>query len=104
MRRGCVAKKKRTSRNLRAPSAIAAYTGFPIEGLCRIPTVYCKGDCEAAIDGCLGILAYSDTEIVLKTELGTCTIRGEGLSMADFLRDSLLVRGRLESIRWDCGR
>ena len=99
-----MAKKKRSPRGLRAASAIAAYTGFPIEGLCRIPTVYCKGDCEAAVDGCLGILVYSDTEIVLKTELGTCTICGENLSMADFLRDSLLVRGRIESIRWDGGR
>ena len=25
-------------------------------------------------------------------------------AMADFLRDSLLVRGRIESIRWDGGR
>ena len=99
-RRKRVTKKKRTSGGLRAMSAIASCTGFPIEGIVEIPTVYCKGDYEVTVDGCTGILVYSDTEIVLRTKRGTCTVCGEGLSMADFIRESLGIRGRIESIRF----
>lgn len=93
-----MAKKKHTSGKIRAAAAVAAFTGFPIEGICSIPTIYCKGDCEVAVDGCLGILEYSETQITLKTSIGTCTLCGEGLFMSDFIRDSLLVRGRIHNI------
>lgn len=91
-------KKKRGGGNLRA--MVASCTGFPMEGIADIPTVYCKGDREVTVDGCGGILMYSDAEIVLKTKCGTCTICGEALSMTDFLRESLTVRGTIACVRF----
>lgn len=91
-------KKKRASGDLRA--MVASCTGFPMEGIADIPTVYCKGNSEVTVDGCGGILMYSDTEIVLKTKCGTCTVCGAALSMADFLRESLTIRGTIESVRF----
>lgn len=90
--------KKRLSGKLRAASAFSACTGFPLEGLCDIPTIYCRGNQEAAVDGCMGILSYSDTQITLRTALGKCTICGNALSMSNFMRASLLIRGTIESI------
>lgn len=77
---------------------LSAFSGYPIEGLQRIPLLDCKWNREIQISGCTGILEYDDQTIVLKTIRGNCGICGEGLYMENFHRDTLTVYGNLHTI------
>ncbi len=81
--------------------ALSQLTGLPVEGLCAVPVLLCKGTLELQAEGCRSILEYSDTRIRLSMGKENLTIAGEGLSMSEFHRDCLTVRGRIVGLEWE---
>ena len=79
---------------------LAEFSGYPLEGLEIMPLLDCKWNREIQFYGCVGILEYDDTAIVLKTARGNCGIYGEGLYLENFHSDNLTVHGTIESIRF----
>ncbi len=82
-------------------NALSRLTGFPVEGLCNMPVFLCKGRAEVAVEGCRSILEYSDTRIRLHMGDDVLTVQGEGLSMSDFHRDALTIRGHIRGTIWE---
>jgi len=95
------------SRNKKKKSMIeqlSDFSGYPMEGLTTsIPLLDCKWNREIQVAGCVGILEYDDCRIVLKTKRGNCSIRGEGLYMENFHRDTLSVHGTICGIWFSDG-
>ncbi len=81
--------------------ALSHLTGLPVEGLCGVPVVLCKGTLELTAEGCRSILEYSDTRIRLSMGREKLTIGGEGLSLSEFHRDCLTVRGKIAMLQWE---
>lgn len=85
----------------RLASAIAGLTGFPPESLIDLPVLLCRGSMEILVEGCRSILEYSETRIRLDMGWQCVSVEGEALTMADFHRSCLTIRGRITGIRWE---
>ena len=85
----------------RLAAMLSDLTGFPVESLSDIPVLLCKGSCEMLAEGCRSILEYSENRIRLDMGKETLVIEGEKLTMSDFHRDTLTIRGSICSIRWE---
>ena len=79
---------------------MSAFSGYPVEGLQKIPLIDCKWNREVHVCGCIGILEYDEVKIVLKTQRGTCGFTGEDMYMENFHSDTLTVRGTIHTIRF----
>jgi len=77
---------------------LADFSGYPIEGLEKIPLFDCKWNREIRITCCTGVLEYDANKIVLHTKRGKCGIIGEGLQMENFRGDTLTIHGKICSI------
>lgn len=92
--------KKRNHKNVLA-AMLADLTGFPVESLSDMPVLLCKGSGEVLAEGCTAILEYGDTRIRLDMGRQILCVDGECLSMADFHRNCLTIRGSIRSIGWE---
>ena len=83
------------------PKVLAGITGAPLECLCDLPVLVCKSSVEILAEGCRSILEYGDTRIRLDMGWQCVVIEGESLTLADFQRNNLTIRGRIAGIRWE---
>ncbi len=81
--------------------ALSNLTGFPIEGLCDIPVLLCKGTMEVQVEGCRSILEYGDTRVKLNLGKEMLTVTGSALALSDFHRNCLTVRGQITTLSWE---
>jgi len=79
-------------------AALSRATEFPMESMCPIPLFVLKGSEEAEVSGCLGILEYDDTRVVIKTAENVITVEGRRLILSGFHNDTLRIRGRISAV------
>lgn len=60
-----------------------------------------RGNKRIWIENFIGLCRINDDEIVLKGRRKNMKIRGNGLCIEYFTRDSLEIRGEFESITWE---
>lgn len=95
------ATKRKT--NSRLAAMLSGLTGFPAESFGDMPVLLCRGSMEILVEGCRSILEYGETKIRLDMGDRTTAIEGENLSMSDFHRNCLTVRGKITAVRWEGG-
>ena len=59
---------------------------------------------EAVVIGCLSVLEYDPTRVVVRTHGGRISICGETLRMQSLLDDRITVHGRITSIHTEADR
>ena len=79
---------------------ILSAAGFPTEILSGIPVLEIHGDREATVIHHRGVLAYSESEISIASELGPISVQGEKLLIFRMNREQIVIHGcvRLVSI------
>ena len=80
---------------------LADLTGFPPEGLTDMPVLLCRGTMEVMTEGCRAILEYGDTRIRLDMGREILCVEGEVLTMSDFHRNCLTIRGDIRRVLWE---
>lgn len=80
----------KVSQKLRLPTDIGA----------GLPRLELNGFCECSLDCHSGILEYEREQIVVALNIGTVTIRGQGLQLQQMHRDRLCVTGKLQSLEF----
>ena len=68
-----------------------------LEGESRIEMYSNK---EIVVDGCMGVLEFSDTYIKIKLKKGNAVIYGNGLNINGFEEKTITVSGSLQSVEF----
>ena len=68
-----------------------------LEGESRIEMYSNK---EIVVDGCMGVLEFSDTYIKIKLKKGNAVIYGNGLNINGFEEKTITVSGNLQSVEF----
>ena len=66
---------------------------FPAQSLVEI-----AGESRVLLENHLGVVAYSNEEIVIKVKFGTVSVCGCGLEMIRLTMEQLVIRGRIDSV------
>ena len=66
---------------------------FPAQSLVEI-----AGESRVLLENHLGVVAYSNEEIVIKVKFGTVCVCGCGLEMIRLTMEQLVIRGRIDSV------
>jgi len=89
--------KKRASAKL---DLLGKTIDFPCDPLGKSAHITLIADKEAVIDGCYGIIEYS--EMLIKVNIGDriLVITGVGFDISDYSATSLTVRGTIKSLEY----
>ena len=72
----------------------------PVSTMADIPVFTIRGKREIEVEGCTGSLESEENRIVLAAgRCGRFTVTGADLTLSDFRRRILLVRGEIASVR-----
>ena len=74
--------------------------GFPSTTLGKGTTLECLSDREVVVDGCVGILEYTEEVIRLSAKDMTLRFTGENLIIGAMEKRGLVIRGRISSIEF----
>ncbi|MDR1568883.1 MAG: sporulation protein YqfC [Oscillospiraceae bacterium] len=72
--------------------------GLPEDVLLGLPRLVMHGNTSLSLENHKGVLEYTPTRIRLRTGIGTLTIQGEGMSLAQMGRHDMLLRGAIQSV------
>ena len=66
----------------------------------KLAQINLKGNREAIIDGCYGIIEYSDC--LISINIGGCTLKfiGVDFTVSDYSESNITVRGNIKSIEF----
>ncbi len=96
--------RKKTEKSVRKLpyERLAEFLEIPADQTARIPVFVIRGKREIEVEGCTGILEYEPARIVLAVgkEGDRFTVAGRGLSLEDFSRGNLFVRGEIACARF----
>lgn len=70
------------------------------EPFSKLAQINLKGNREANIDGCYGILEYSDCLISVNVGSGTLKLIGVDFSVSEYSDSNITVRGIIKSIEF----
>lgn len=71
---------------------------IPVGAFGRISFIEAAGNRELSINGCEGLIAYSEEKVVLELCDGCMTIRGSGLTLQSFTGGRVTVNGAIAGI------
>ena len=77
-----------------------AALGIENDPFSKLAQINLKGDREAIIDGCYGIIEYSDTVISVNIGKSTLKIIGFDLSISDYFDLNITVKGIIKSLEF----
>lgn len=66
----------------------------------KLAQINLKGNREAIIDGCYGIIEYSDCLISVNIGGGTLKLIGSDFFVSDYSQSNIIVRGIIKSIEF----
>lgn len=78
---------------------ILSAADFPTEILSGIPVLEIHGDREATVIHHRGVIAYSESEISVASELGPVVVQGEKLLIFRMNRERIVIHGRVLLVR-----
>ncbi|MBR4959688.1 MAG: YabP/YqfC family sporulation protein [Clostridia bacterium] len=93
--------RTKRKKRYRLAALLADLTGFPPEGMADMPVLLCRGTMEVMTEGCRAILEYSGSRIRLDMGREILCVEGEGLTMSDFHRKCLTIRGNISRVLWE---
>lgn len=73
---------------------------IPSDPFSKLAEINIKGDKEIIIDGCYGIIEYSDTLISVSIGKPTLKIMGFDLMVSDYFDSNITVTGIIKSIEF----
>lgn len=73
-------------------------TEFPLEACGNIPVIVIRDGCEIDISGCRKLTEYGSERLTLHGGGTAISISGEGLVMADYVSDTVRIRGNVTDI------
>lgn len=80
---------------------VADWLEVPVSVTAPIPVFIIRGKREIEVEGCTGILEYGEERIVLAVgKNDRFSVRGKNLTLSDFRRRILYVRGEIASAVW----
>ena len=68
-----------------------------------MPVFTIRGRREIGVEGCTGILAYTEEQVILAAGTVRFTVTGRRLSLENFAERSLTVRGEIVSASFGAG-
>lgn len=83
----------------RISEVIAEKLSVPLDAVSNDPMVEIIGSAQVRIDRHMGILTYQDDEVEVRTRLGTVSVQGCALCIAQMNRRRILVRGKIAAVR-----
>ena len=96
--------RDKINRRRKLYEVISQVTEIPADAVSSVPTLVIRGLHEMEIDGCVGILEYTDTKVVLSCTFGPLgknrriTVDGTMLTLSDFSDNVLFIRGNIGSV------
>jgi sporulation protein YqfC len=73
---------------------------IPNDPFSKLAQINLKGDKEIIVDGCYGILEYSDSLISINIGKSTLKIIGFNLLVADYFDSNITVMGTIKSLEF----
>ena len=70
---------------------------IPLEGILEIPSAHFIGNKQLDIDGCTSIKKYDVDEIIIRCKDYILKINGKELSMLEFSRGRITIRGYIKN-------
>lgn len=68
--------------------------------LTNTPTIQLIGDKELTLDGCRGIVEYTDYSIKIKASCGVISVFGQRLNIKYLSVNSVVIEGRISSLEF----
>lgn len=69
-------------------------------GVIKKPHLELFGNREIIIEGCMGVLEYSDTYLKLRLPKGALTVCGSGFDIVTFEGTAITVKGNMSSLEF----
>ncbi len=71
---------------------------IPTESISALSVVELKGDREAVVSGCVGVLEYGTETVILRVREGCVRIEGAHLEMLSLITDRITVHGVIRAV------
>lgn len=94
-------KQKGKARVEGAVEKLARGIDYPIDTLLDIPSVHITGQNAILIEGCKGILFYTDNRITLDMGGFSISIHGTGIELQNLSKIELSIMGRISTVTYD---
>lgn len=78
----------------------AQQLGLPEDVLLGMPRIVLHGNTSLSLENHNGVLEYTSARVRMRTSVGTLTIEGEGMALAQMGRHDLLLRGTINSVTY----
>lgn len=88
-------------KKLRNGDKISRALALPEGTFKNFPTIEIRGNREIMIDGCTGLLSYGAENILLETRYCRIKIIGRALTLNNFTRNVLAVRGFIQNVEFN---
>lgn len=75
--------------------------GVPTEQVLALPSVRLVGDCKAEISNHKGLIAVSESRVIINTRAGSLILEGIGLEIALVAKEYLTVKGKVRRIYYE---
>ena len=69
-------------------------------GQLKEPRLELNGNREITVEGCGGVLEYSDSYLKIKLPKGSLTVCGTAFDIVSFAGETITVRGRMSSLEF----
>ena len=83
------------------PDKLAEILSLPQGTFKNFPTIQIRGNREIIIDGCTGLLSYSQENILLETKYCRICISGRSLNLNNLTKNILAIRGFIKNVEFN---
>lgn len=92
-------KKKHTAAH--AVTKLAYGIDYPVDSLLDTPCMHITGRNDIVVEGCRGILLYTETKIALDLGKFSVTIHGREIEVKNLSKIGLSITGKISTIAYD---
>ena len=83
------------------PDKAAEILGLPQGTFKNFPSIQIRGNREIIIDGCTGLLSYSEDAMLIETRYCRIQITGRSLNLRNLSKSILAVRGFIKNVEFN---
>ena len=83
------------------PDKLAEILALPQGTFKNFPAIQIRGNREIIIDGCTGLLSYSQENILLETRYCRICIHGRSLNLNNLAKNILAIRGFIKNVEFN---
>lgn len=79
---------------------LSEFFALPADTFANYPSVHIKGNREIIIDGCTGLLNYSEENVVIETRFCKINIAGRSLNLHNLSDKIISIRGFIQKFEF----